>query len=952
LEEHLFSFHREKMVKRFTPILLLVLIFLSINPRAYAEASGLGQGDQAALKARQMLAQMTPDERVGQLFLVGFKGSTIGEDSQIYDLIVQHHIGGVILLNENDNFVAAPNTISSAYQLIAQLQEAEWKASLPTSDNSSNETLLPYPIPTTAPANYIPLFIGISQEGDGYPNDQIISGLTQLPSPMAIGATWDPTLAEQVGSVEGQELSALGFNFLIGPSLDVLDSPDATLGNGVNANAFGGNPYWVGEMGGAYIEGVHRGSEGRMVVIANHFPGRGNADRPVGQEAATVRESSDQLKKTELAPFFTVTGDAQAPQSETDGLLVSHVRYQGFQGNIRPTTRPISFDPQALTQVLSLPALSSWRQAGGLLVSDDLGSPTVQNFYDPSGKSFLGRVVARDAFLAGNDLLYMGNIISTDAPDNYTTLIQTFDFFAQKYSEDSAFAQRVDNAVTRILMVKYRLYNDFSLDAVTPSESKLILINQAQSQAVVSEIARQSATLVSPSPLDLETVLPNPPGISDQIIFLTDTRTESQCSKCGEEPMLAVDALQKDIIRLYGPQSGGQVLAGRMISYSFDAIAAILPGGTGNDTLEAALRQSTWVVINMLDAEPDQPQTILLRRFLSVRQDILRNKNIIVFAFNAPFFLDATDISEITAYYCLFSKVDPFVEVAARLLFRELTPTGILPVSVSGRDYDLVTYISPDPNQLITLSQDIPSASTPISGTQTAEPTSTPYVGQSISVKTGVIVDHNGHPVPDGTEVLFTITISNSGGVFQQIEAFTSGGVASAAFNIGQAGSFDVRASSDPALRSGVLQFGVSPGGISVTYATPTEISQPTITPIITPTATPVETSPLRLGYPGFGGWITMMLVVSGLGALAFWLGDRFTSRRWGARYAICVILGGLLAYSYLAVRLPGAATYLQQNGWIGIMGIVLTGTLIGGGGGYLWYRLSGDQRSNQANNQ
>jgi len=381
------------MIKRFIPILLLFLIILLVSPLPHAGASGLRQDDQATLKARQMLAQMTPDERVGQLFLVGFEGSSAEQDSQIYDLIVRYHVAGVILQAENDNFAASPDTITSAYKLISQLQEAEWKASQPPTKSQSTETPLPYPLPTSAPANYIPLFVGISQGGDGYPNDQILNGLTQLPSLMAIGATWDPTIAEQVGSIEGQELSALGFNFLIGPSLDVLESPDTSLGNGVDANSFGGNPYWVGKMGSAYINGLHTGSDGKLAVIANHFPGRGNADRSAGQETATVRTPLDQLKQIELAPFFKVTGDAQTAQDLADGLLVSHVRYQGFQGNIRTTTRPISFDPQALTQVLSLPALSSWREAGGLLVSDDLGSTTVRNFYDPSGKSFLARLI-------------------------------------------------------------------------------------------------------------------------------------------------------------------------------------------------------------------------------------------------------------------------------------------------------------------------------------------------------------------------------------------------------------------------------------------------------------------------------------------------------------------------------------------------------------------------------
>ena len=125
------------------------------------------------------------------------------------------------------------------------------------------------------------------------------------------------------------------------------------------------------------------------------------------------------------------------------------------------------------------------------------------------------------------------------------------------------------------------------------------------------------------------------------------------------------------------------------------------------------MSQTNWVVINMLDAEPGQPQTTLLHRFLSERQDLLRNKHVVVFAFNAPFFLDATDISKVTAYYCLYSKSAPFVEVAARLLFRELSPTGTLPVSVAGIGYDLLSATTPDPTQVIELSLDMPSISTP-----------------------------------------------------------------------------------------------------------------------------------------------------------------------------------------------------------------------------------------------
>ena len=375
--------------------------------------------------------------------------------------------------------------------------------------------------------------------------------------------------------------------------------------------------------------------------------------RPAGGEPATVRKNLDDLEKTELAPFFAITGNTRTPDSTVDGLLVSHIRYQGIQGNIRSTTRPVSFDPQAMSQILSLPAFATWRTAGGLMVSDDLGSQTVRLFYDPGGQSFQARLVALDAFLAGNDLLYMGNIVSSDLKDNYSSVAQTMDFFSQKYRADPAFARRVDDSALRILASKYHLYSNFVPATVLPHEAGLSLLGQ--SEAITFEVARQSASLISPDKQDLDTVLPSPPVVNDHIVFLTDTRNGPQCSTCTETPMLGIDSLQNAILRLYGSQAGGQVIAGRLISYSLDSISGILAGGAGNQDLEASLRQAKWVIINMLDAEPGQVQTQLLRRFLSERQDLLRDTHVVLFAFNAPYFLDSTDISKLTAYYCLYS---------------------------------------------------------------------------------------------------------------------------------------------------------------------------------------------------------------------------------------------------------------------------------------------------------
>ena len=315
-------------------------------------------------KAQELLARLTPEERVGQLFLVTFVGNDVDEDSQIYDLIVNHHIGGAVLLAANDNIVGE-DTLEQILTMNRQLQLNRWTAAQqPQTNPDTGETKT---------LHYIPLFIGTYQEGDGPPYDQILNGLTVLPNPMASGATWNTDLAQEVGSVLGAELAALGINLLIGPSLDVLETPKLIASNDLGTRTFGGDPFWVGEMGQAYITGVHQGSDGRIATIAKHFPGNGGADRPTEEEVATVRKSLDQLTKIDLVPFFGVTGNAPTIDATTDGLLASHIRYQGFQENIRATTRPVSFDPQAFNQLMSLPALAR----PGAFGDDDGNVPVV-----------------------------------------------------------------------------------------------------------------------------------------------------------------------------------------------------------------------------------------------------------------------------------------------------------------------------------------------------------------------------------------------------------------------------------------------------------------------------------------------------------------------------------------------------------------------------------------------
>lgn len=882
-------------------------------------------------QVRELLNAMTPEERVGQLFLVTFTGTDTGAESPIHDLIANRHVGGAILLSENDNFIQEPDTVAAAHQLIADLQTVEWDAT-----NAD----------AAAAKAYVPLFIGVSQEGDGVPDDQVLSGLTPLPNEMAIGATWRTEYAAQVGSVLGTELSAIGFNLYLGPSLDVVESPNPAALSDLGTRVFGGDPYWVGEMGQAYISGLHAGSGGRMVVVAKHFPGRGGSDRSPEDEVATVRKSLEQLKQVELFPFFAVTSSTDAA-AIADGLLVSHIRYQGFQGNIRATTRPVSFDASALSAILALPQFNGWRGNGGLIVSDDLGSAAVREFYSQGGESFSPRLVARDAFLAGNDLLYLGNIRADEFDNTYAATLRILDAFAQEYRNDPVFAQWVDAAVTRILTHKLRMYPSPAIEEVIPPADGLSAIGS--SGQVSFDIARSAATLISPDPQELNTLLPAPPTTGDRIVFLTDISRYKQCSICAEYDALAVDSFQRTVLRLYGPDGSGQVLRGRISSYSLSDLRDFLDGTTETN-IEASLSNASWIVISL--TEVGNGQLTLLRRFSSERPNLIRNKNVILFSFTTPYYLDATDISKLTAYYALYSKQPAFVDVAARILFQQVTLQGASPVSIPAVGYDLITQTSPDPNQVIPLQLDQTEQPVTVGdGTLTPEPTATPFykIGASISVRAGPILDRNQHIVPDGTVVRFTMsTRDETGSILKQVEATTLDGLARASFVIDKPGKVEVHAVSEPAVVSAVLQFDATNEGVAVTVVAPVVITATSEPPTPTPTVIPENNFISPEGYPRAGIWFLVLLGISGSAMLVYWAVSRVITPRWGLRFALSALIGGFGAYNYLALGLPRALEWVSSDsgGAFGVLLFTLAGEALGIILAWAWWRLSSGSRS------
>jgi len=898
-----------------------VILFLSF-PITRASSDYYQQSDDPESRAKEILERMTPEERVGQLFLVTFSGTDVDSDTQVNKLINNHHVGGVILLAENDNFVSSPNTLEETWSLINQLQVSRYSNSQ-NSRETHDQVLLPPPV-------YVPLLIGISHEGDGYPNDQILNGLTPLPSLLSIGSTWNTDLARQVGALSGKELTELGFNLIFGPSLDVLENPLLQGASQLGIRSFGGDPYWVGEMGRAYIRGLHEGSGNRMIVVGTHFPGLGSADHVPENEVATVRKSLEQLKQIELAPFFVVTGNAITTTEKVDALLTSHIRYQGLQGNIRSTTRPIGFDQQALSLLMELPEFASWREDGGVMISDNLGSRAVRRFYDPTEQEFNARRLALDALLAGNDLLFLNNFIETEDPDTYTTITRTIEFFKQKYLEDPLFAERVDQSVIRILSKKYQLYDVFNLSQVLTSGN---LNEIGDSSQIAYDVAQQGVTLISPSIVELDTVLPEIPARNDFIVYITDDYPVKQCSNCPDQSVLHVDALAQAVINLYGPQSGGLVSRYYQRSYSFTQLVDLLNGEGDIDALRYDLERTTWIVFLMQDIVNDRPQSIAIKRFLSERPDLIANRRVIVFAANGPNFLDSTDISKLTAYFGLFSKSSPFIDIAARVLFKEIAiPSGSLPVSVPGVGYDLILATSPNPDQDIEIKLDIPGL---YDFTKPSQPENSLHptyrIGDNIPITTSEIIDANNHLVPNNTPVQFIFTMN--GEEVPSYSTTTLNGTAQTKFLVEQSGTLVIQVLSGLASSNELI------------FEIPVVETEPTLTPTVTPTniptseptstsppPTPILTVESRINDTEIGieYWLGAVAISAFIGWGATRTGALLGRVRWGIRWGLSSFIGGLLLYTYYLLELPGSGIFRSLSEVWGFLYSTLLGALIG----------------------
>ncbi|MDO8754656.1 MAG: hypothetical protein Q7J80_12230, partial [Anaerolineales bacterium] len=191
-----------------------------------------------------------------------------------------------------------------------------------------------------------------------------------------------------------------------------------------------------------------------------------------------------------------------------------------------------------------------------------------------------------------------------------------------------------------------------------------------------------------------------------------------------------------------------------------------------------------------------------------------------------------------------------------------------------------------------------------------------------------------------GTVAQFSMMLTGEGGgILQQVEAFTTQGVARAAFGLDKPGLLEIRVASEPAIISEVLQLDVSQSGaVAVTVVVPqlTQSIQPT------PDAPVVEEEDGYIsldGYPRFSAWLIAMLLILSSAGIAYGFVIRVTQRRSALRWALGILLGGLFAYNLLALGLFGITNWLVNAGLSGVITFVFLGEMLGFVGGWLWSR-------------
>ena len=148
---------------------------------------------------------------------------------------------------------------------------------------------------------------------------------TSFPQAIAMASSWDPDLIREINAVIGREIRARGVSLALSPVVDVARDPRW----GRFEETFGEDPYLVGEMGVAAVEGLQGTNKattlapGKVFATLKHLTGHGQPESGTNVGPANISERA--LREYFFPPFEQVvrrTGiqAVMASYNEIDGV--------------------------------------------------------------------------------------------------------------------------------------------------------------------------------------------------------------------------------------------------------------------------------------------------------------------------------------------------------------------------------------------------------------------------------------------------------------------------------------------------------------------------------------------------------------------------------------------------------------------------------------------------------
>ncbi len=295
-------------------------------------------------------------EKIGQMVMIGFRGTEADESSPIIKAVKNHHLGGVWLTdNENEMGIINGNIRSpkQVRKLVSDLQ-------------ASAE---------------IPLFISIDAEGGNIIRLKEKYGFPPTLSAKKLGEADDPDLTSKQAGLIATMLSKLGINFNFAPVLD-LDINKQNPALGKKERCFSDDPRSVVKHAEVIIE--HHRKHG-ILCAAKHFPGHGSALKDSHHGFVDI---TDTWSENELHPYRTLI-----ERGMPDAVITAHIFHSVLDSQYPAT--------------LSNPIINGMlrQQLGfeGIVISDDMNMGAIQYNYSYDNAVEL-------AINAGVDIILQSNV--------------------------------------------------------------------------------------------------------------------------------------------------------------------------------------------------------------------------------------------------------------------------------------------------------------------------------------------------------------------------------------------------------------------------------------------------------------------------------------------------------------------------------------------------------------